>query len=100
MENRKTSLSICENKTTTISEEEEENYRRISSLIFGISTRAVQVLFDSEIHPLYLRGFIKKKIKKIKTLFNKTQWHILFPCNGRFIIRTQIICLENMHLFR
>ncbi|CAC5386111.1 unnamed protein product [Mytilus coruscus] len=82
MENRKTSLSIGENKITTISKEE-ENYVRISLLLSGISQRAVRVLFDSEFHPSCLNASIKKKPNKLndlkqKKIINQSQWDLLF----------------------
>ncbi|CAG2233215.1 unnamed protein product [Mytilus edulis] len=67
--------------------EEEENYVRMSLLLFGISQRAARVLFDSEFAPQTLQTSISKAYRKLVKLkkdkiINQSQWNLLFPQRG------------------
>lgn len=71
---------------TTITEEE-ENYVRMSLLLFGISQRAARVFFDSEFAPQTLQKSISKELRKLDLLkkekiINQSQWNLLFPQKG------------------
>lgn len=87
MEDNTTRKSTCKNNVTTISEEE-ENYARMSLLLFGITPRAVRALFDSEFDPTCLKASLSKaytslKDMKTKRIINQSQWNLLFPRSGR-----------------
>lgn len=87
MEKHQTSKSSDEHIITTICGEE-ENFARMNLLLYGISPRAVRVLFDKEFHPSCLNASIKKETNKIndlknKRIINQSQWNLLFPRNGR-----------------
>lgn len=97
MEMKKSSNSSGIRNMTTISQEE-ESFVRLCLLMSGISTRAVQALFNIEFNPSELKASIKKatikliKLRKDK-IINLSQWNLLFPRNGRFRKTTrQVIC--------
>ncbi|CAC5422234.1 unnamed protein product [Mytilus coruscus] len=105
MEKKKNIQSSGENIMTTISQEE-ENYVRMSLLLYGITPRAVRALFNSEIDPSCLVASIKKAYNKLKDLkkkriINQSQWNLLFPRNGdpdsnMFDITLMITLLTNL----
>lgn len=75
---------------TTITEEE-ENYVRMSLLLYGISQRAARYFFDSEFAPPTLQKSIRKEFEKLFILkkdkiINQSQWNLLFPQKGWYEI--------------
>ncbi|XP_052089966.1 ankyrin-1-like [Mytilus californianus] len=67
--------------------EEEENYVRMSLLLYGIAPRAARAYFDSEFAPSCLYKSIKREFSKLNQLkkdkkINTSQWNLLFPRKG------------------
>ncbi|CAG2236640.1 unnamed protein product [Mytilus edulis] len=63
----KTSSIAGENNIATMSQED-ENYVRMSLLLYSISPRAVRKLFDSEFNPTVLDATFQKAYSKLKDL--------------------------------
>lgn len=67
---------------------EEENYVRMSLLLFGTSPSAVRSLFDREFDSQCLTSSFRNAYNKLndlrkKRIINLTQWNLLFPRYGR-----------------
>lgn len=74
-------------KMSTITEEE-ENYVRMSLLLYGISQCAARTFFDNEFAPSCLYKTFKSEIDQLNRLksdriINKSQWNLLFPPRSR-----------------
>lgn len=71
--------------------EEEEKYVRLALLLKEVAPRAVRSYFDKSFPPTYLPSTLNSNYNKLDDLkfrrvLNQTQWNLLFPTNGMFIM--------------